>query len=584
MMFISKFNKLIRNKFVWSGFAFIVILSFVAWQTQTSGRGGDETKNAAGKLDGKLVPEAEMRSAYFNSYLYMALMTGRALQMTPRVEEALRHMAWRRLIALRGAREAGIESSPEEVVSAIQQQPFFQENGRFSRARYGAFVQQFLANMHATENQFEDHIRQEIALSKARLMLAQSVWVAPLEIEEVYHQLYDTFVVSYVKLTRDELEHAVKVNDAETRAYFEAHTNDFTIPEKMKVKYVTFPFARFMDEGAVEDAALRSYYDEHIEEFTARGTGDLLSARSFEEVEDTLRDRLAQEAAAVAAGDHAADFEVALAPDRKGQAPSFDAVARAGGLAVTTSAVFTLNGPVPGLQVGPEFNKAAFALRPTPDDYFSHPVHGSNAFYVLAFDEKSDARVPAYDEVRAEARRAALAQATSNKLAQTSESIHQAVADALQHGKTFAQAIRPYHLEVLTTEPFEARTGLDTEDKDAFNELTKNILFLNAGELTHILPIEGGVAIGHVDFRIAADRTLLESIKNELGQYIRKHREELAFREWQEYLLKAHKFEDPAARKKSLAEEAAPMTEDGAPAPSGVRQPEGEGKGNYIVD
>ncbi|MFH1477176.1 MAG: SurA N-terminal domain-containing protein [Verrucomicrobiota bacterium] len=555
MMFISKFNKLIRNKFVWSGFAFIVILSFVVWQTNTGGISEEETKNAAGKLDGKSVPSAEMRSAYFNSYLYMSLMVGRALNVTSRVDEALKHMAWRRLIALRGAQEARLSSSPAEVVAAIQQQPFFQENGQFSRARYIAFVQQFLASLRATENQFEEHIRQEIIMSKARLMLAQATWVAPLEIEEVFHQLYDTFVVSYVLLTRNDLEHTVKVTDAETRAYFEAHTNDWTIPAKMRVKYVSWPFARFRDEGALEDAALRSYYDEHIEEFTTRGTGDLLSARSFEEVEDTLRDQLAQKSAIEVSGDQAADFEVALAPDRKGQAPSFETVARAAGLAVTTSAVFTLNGPVPGLQVGLDFNKAAFALRPTPDDYFSHPVRGSNAYYVLAFDAKIDARVPAYDEVRTEVRRAVREQAGSNMLAQTAATIQQAVADALQRGKTFAEAIRPYHLEVVTTDPFAVRTGLDVEDKDTFYELTKKILFLNAGELTGVIPVKGGVVIGHVDSRIAADQALLASIKNDLGQYIRKRREDLAFREWQEYLLTAHKFEDTALKETAVKDD-----------------------------
>lgn len=555
MMFISKFNKLIRNKYIWSGFAFIVILSFVAWQTNTGGISEEETRIAAGKLDGKPVPAAEMSSAYFNSYLYMSLMVGRALKVTPRVDEALKHMAWRRLIALRGAQEAHLASSPAEVVAAIQQQPFFQENGQFSPSRYVAFVRQFLPNLRATENQFEDHIRQEIMLSKARLMLAQATWVAPLEIEQVYHQLYDTFVVSYVQLARDDLEKSVKVTEAETRAYFEAHTNDFTIPAKMRVKVVTFPFARFLDEGALDETALRSYYDEHIEEFTTRGTGDLLSASSFEEVEDTLRDRLAQEAAEAAAGDRAADFEVALAPDRKGQAPTFEAVVRAAGLAVTTSSVFTLKAQVPGLQVALDFNKAAFALRPTPDDYFSHPVRGSNAYYVLAYHDKFDARVPAYGEVRAAARRAALAQALSNQLAQTAGTIHQSVADALQRGQTFAQAIRPYRLEVVTTEPFAIRTGLDVEDQDAFYELTKKILFLNAGELTDVIALEDSAMIGHVDSRIMADRTLLESIKKELGQYIRKRREDVAFRGWQEYLLTAHKFEDTASQKKVVAEE-----------------------------
>lgn len=544
-MFISKFNKLIRNKYIWSGFAFIVILSFVAWQTKTGGISEDGNEHASGNLDGKPVPAAEMRDAFFNSYLYMSLAIGRALKITPKIDTALKQMAWRRLIALRGAQSANLAASPEEVIAAIQQQPFFQENGQFSRARYMAFVQQFLPSLRATEKQFVDYIRQEIIMSKAHIMLAQTTWVTPLEIEEVYHQLYDTFVVSFVKLTGDELAHTVKVNDAETRAYFEAHTNDFVIPEKMQVKYVTFPLERFLDEGAVENDALRSYYDEHIEDFTSRGTGDLLSALSFDEVEDTLRARLAMEAAGTAASDHAADFEVALAPDRQGQALSFEAVAQAAGLAVATSAVFSLNEPVPGLPVGPDFNKAAFVLRPTPEDYFSHPVHGSNMFYVLAFDKKFDARLPAYDEVKPAVRLAALAQAVSNKLTQTAATIQQAVSDALQRGQTFAQAVAPYRLETITTEPFAVRAGLeDMENKEELYALIKSILLLNAGELTSVIPLENAKLIGHVDSRRMADRNLFASIKDELGQYVSKRRVDLAFREWQEYLLVRHKFED----------------------------------------
>lgn len=562
MMFISKFNRLIRNKIIWGGFAFIVILSFVVWQTKTGARNDAGAQNASGKLDGKPVPATEVSSAYFNSFLAMSLMSGRPLNVNARVDAALKQMAWRRLIALRGAKEAHLTSSPEEVVSAIQQQPFFQEKGQFSRERYAAFIQQFLSSMRATENQFEEHIRQEILLTKARVMLAQTAWVAPLEIEEVYHQLYDPFVVSYVHIKLDELAHTVKVSDAEAKAYYEAHTNDFIVPEMMSVKYVSFPFNRFVDEGAFDEAALRNYYDEHIEDFTTRGTDDVSSAQSFEDVEDSLRDRLAHDAAIGAASDHAADFEVALAPDRKGQAPTFEAASKVAGLTVTTSAVFTLTNQVAGLRVGLDFNKAAFSLRPTQDDYFSHPVRGSNAYYLLAFDRKTDARVPAYDEVRYAVRQAALIQAASNKLEQTAANIYKTVSGAMRKGETFAQAMRPYGLEVVTTEPFDVRSGLDVEEKEAFFELTKKILFMNAGELTDVIPVEDGVIIGHVDFRLASSQKLLDSVKKSLGQYIGKRRQDVVFREWQEYLLSAHKFEDTASKKTAVNDDSSDADEN----------------------
>lgn len=555
MMFISKFNRLIRNKIVWSGFAFIVVLSFVAWQTQTSGNIQEDARNAAATLDGKPVPAAEVRSAYFHSYLYMSLMLGRPLKLTPAVEGALAHMAWRRLIALRGAQEARLTAGREEVIAAIAQQPFFQEKGQFSHERYAGFVRGFLANLRANQNQFEDHIRQEILMNKTRLMLSQAAWVAPLEIAQIYHQLYDTFIVSYVMLRHDELKHSVKISDAEARVYFAAHTNDFIIPEKMRVKSVSFPFARFVDEGALTFEDLRSYYDEHIEQFTTSGTGDLTKARSFEEVEEELREQLTLSVAIATAGDQATDFEVSLAPDRQGQAPAFEEAARSAGLAVATSAVFSLNERLAGLDVDLNFNRTAFALRPTPEEYFSHPVQGSNAVYVLAFESKTPSRLPEFSEVRATVRQVALAQAVSNKLSQVAADIYQAAASALPQGRTFAQTLRPYHLEVITTEPFALSTSLDSEDQDAFYDLVKKIVFLNAGELTAPILVEGGIIIGHVDSRIAADQSLLPSLKKDLAQYIRKRREDLAFREWQEYLLAEHKFEQKATRRKAAEEE-----------------------------
>ena len=62
MLFITKFHLLLRNKWLWSGFAFMVVVSFVAWGTRT---GGDSSgaHGTAGKLDGKDVSLEESLAA-----------------------------------------------------------------------------------------------------------------------------------------------------------------------------------------------------------------------------------------------------------------------------------------------------------------------------------------------------------------------------------------------------------------------------------------------------------------------------------------------------------------------------------------
>lgn len=547
-MFISRFNKLIRNRILWGGFAFIVVISFVAWGTQTGGRQAQE--EAAGKLYGKPVSADQFRKEFFNTYLSMSLMFGRPLKITDKLNELMRKLAWRRMVVLRKAAELKLTVPADEVTGTIEQQPFFVENGRFNPERYQAFVQTFLAKLGASEAQFEGQVREELLINKARMLLAQTVWVAPLEIAQAFSQVYDTFVVSYVFISTDDLRHKVKVNDNEARKYFAAHQEGFKIPDMARVKYAAFPFNRFVDKDGLKEETLRSYYDENIEQFSTKTTNGWSDPIPFADVKDKIRETLAHENAIEAAGDKALDFEVSLAPDRAGNAPAFEAAVSAAGASVQTSAFFSLKSAVPGLEVGPDFNQAAFNLRPTADDYFSHPIRGSNTYYIIAFDKRNDARLPSFEEVKDEVFTAAREEAVHDKLNDVVQHLRNAAEAAIKNGRSFAAALRPFGVEVITTEPFSAKSGFPVDDEDLVYALTKSILMLNAGELSEIISVENGAAITYIESRQPAEYAVFQAIRNDLGTFIKRRRVEMAFYEWQEYLLKQAGFEDNALKKR----------------------------------
>jgi hypothetical protein len=560
MMFITHFNKLIRNKILWTIISTIVCVSFVAMFTQTNESQDANKVNRTGKLDGKAVPDQEFQSAYFNSLLSMSLMFGKPIKVNAKVDEALRGMAWRRLAALRAAKAMDIAVSGDEVVGAIRQQPYFQEQGQFNHDRYRVFVMRFLASLQTTEAQFEEHIRQELLLNKIKYLLAQAAWVAPQEVENVFHQLYDTFVVSYVYLSQDDIASSVKVGEDQAKSFFEGHRDSFTIPEKMRVKWVAFPIEPFVDEGSLDEATLRSYYDDHIEEFTTRGSNDHLIAIPFESVEDDLRRSLAWDAALIMAGDRASDFEVALAPDKRGKAPDFDVASRAAGLIVTTSAYFSVDQAIRGLEGGLDFGKAAFELRRTPDDYFSNALKGSNAYYILAIDDRVDARVPEYAEVRKDVIAAAKEKALVEKLDQTARSIYAAASAAVEKGAPFVKAMKGSGLEVVTTDPFSVKEGIEDNEFEHFVTLVREMLKHNSGELIGLIPVKQGYIFGYVNSRKPASRALLESVRSDLSRYVRNRREGMVFTDWEEYLLASAKFEDLSPRKRAAA--AAVVPED----------------------
>jgi len=549
MMFISRFNKLIRNRIMWGIFAFIVVISFVAWGTFTgSGGRGAAEEESAGKLYGKAVSAEKFRKEYFNTYLSMSLMFSRPLNITAQLNDLMRKLTWRRMVVLQSAARLGFTVPPDEVAGTIEQQPFFVEKGRFDRNRYQAFIQTFLPKIGATEAQFEAQVAEELLINKARLLLSQAVWVAPFEVAQVFSQVYDTLVVSYVCLNRDDLRPKIKISDQEARQYFTAHREDFKVPEMMRVKYACFPFQKFIDKTVLSNEVLRSYYDDNIEQFSVKTTNGWVPT-PFEKIEDEIREKLATENAVNAAGDKALDFEVSLAPDRSGKAPSFDEAARTFNVSVQTSQFFALKEKAPGLEVGLDFNQAAFNLRPTPDDYFSHPLKGSNACYVVAYDKRQDARLPEYDEVKNEVMAAAVEKALDEKLAQTAGEMRRAAEAGLAKGKNFAAVMKPFGVEVVTTEAFSAKSGFPVDDENAALALLKAVLQLNGGELSEIIPLKSGLALAYVDSRKPADQTVLKAIRGELESFIKRKRMETVFYEWQECLLKEAAFEDLTSRK-----------------------------------
>ncbi len=570
MMFISKFNGMIRNRIVWGIIAFVIVMAFVVWGTQTDGGKADSAANSPGTLDGKHVKMDDFRHAYFNTWLSMCMSFGRRINITGEMDAALRGMAWRRLCALRAAGKMEVGVANDEVADAIRSQPFFVVDGRFSRDRYNAFIAGFLAEIGATEPQFEEFIRQELILSKMRFILAQSVWVSAPDAWSVFRQLYDTFTVQYVSLMRDELDHRTKISDEDGWVLFNLNPARFALPEMMSVKYVSFPVADFMDEAAVTEDMLLKYYDEYITARLEAGSDDWEDVPSLDDVEDEVRLMAASREAELAALDKASAFEVALAPDRSGLAPSFDEAAEAAGLTVFTSPLFAVDEPVPGVDAGLDFNEGAFRLRPTPDESFSYPVKGEKSVYVLSFKERVDSRVPEFSEVKEEVMLAARDEATQKMLKELAEDVRAAIADDLEGGVSFADAVSSFGLELFDMEPFTVTARMaDFDDSDESYNLIRNVLSCNPGELTELIPLRRGVLLGYVQSREPADGSVYASIGGDLVEYIRDKRQETIFDSWQGWLLSSADFTDLARQRESAAESDDWSDEDDEPESGG---------------
>ena len=546
-MLITKFNKMIRNRFVWWIIGGIVIITFVGW---FSPHGGCETAPQAGQagtLDGQPVTDNELRAARFDTYLEFCIMSGRKPAVTPEVDKALLDLAWKRVAALRMARKVGLTiPSDAELLAELQRQPTFQANGAFSKNLYLAFERNVLLPLGSTASQFENKLREDIMLHKLQTSVASAAWMSPLEIQRLASRYADNFRIHYVTLGTDLVADSEIMLSAETvKSFYTAHTNLFEIPPRVAVRYVTIPVSNYLGKAVIEETAVEEYYDTHTEEFTTDGTNGTKIITSLDKVRSSISNLLVKESAAQIARDVGTEMVVSLAPARDGTASVFENVAVTNGFLVQTTALFEAAGPVPGIDGEIEFITAAFKLRPTPDDYFSDAVSGNNSVYILALSTNAEPYVPSFEEVRAKVEPLARQKAVQDALTHKAESIRRKFQEGLTQNETFATLAKQQSMNVATTSYFSAYSAPQALSSP---EILEEIVTLNRGEISDLLSTTNGYMIAFVVDRKPASEDEAAVVRNQLGSNISRRRTRILFSDWQDAMVKAaHKNNDVPA-------------------------------------
>lgn len=553
-MLITKFHRLIQSKLLWATFLIVVVFSFVIWGTSMPSQ-KERHAGTPGLLDGKPVSQAEFQKEYFSTYLTVVMAIGQDINRTPQVDEQLRQAAWQRIVALRAAAQMGITASDDEVFSAIQHHEGFQYEGQFNKMVYKSFAQNFLARFGFTERQFEEHIREEIVLQKTRIILDRSTLTSPLELQRAFRTLTDRFTAEYVILHPALVEASVKTSPDDARAFFDKDPKAFTLPERVKVDYVRIAATPYIPRVTVTEDEVQAYYDEHLREFidttaptnTADASTNLLDTltryRPMEDVKQDITNRLLEQKALEEASEAAMNFVVSLTPDRDGNAPTFEAAAEKANLPITSLAPFSRQDNLTDIEAQDAFKHSAFELSQGPESYFSNPIQGSNAVYVLALRERAEPRVPAFEEVEENVTAAARQQALADALTAKAQDIHDEVEKALTENIPFADALAFFKLKAVTTETFSVSTGLaDTNAPDA--EIISTVLPMNKNEISDPVPLEDGILLVYLTERERSENTSMDSVRLQIIEMIRRQSGRVNFDAWQNHLLKKAHFEN----------------------------------------
>src|SRR6185503_11030949 len=169
--------------------------------------------------------------------------------------------------SLAEAEKLGIKASNEEVDARILSLPAFQENGRFigeTRVRQILQVQ----NPPLTPDEFYKQIRRGIVMEKLQGVLTDWITLSDQEVDSEFKRRNEKVKLAVVNFPADKFREATTATDAEIASWFEAHKNDYKIPEKRKIKYALINTQGMRDRQQVSAEDVQRHYKDNQQQFT----------------------------------------------------------------------------------------------------------------------------------------------------------------------------------------------------------------------------------------------------------------------------------------------------------------------------
>lgn len=260
-----------RNWLKWS--LGLVCLAFVIFYIPDFLRNGADAASGdtVARVEGQDITANEFRRTYqaqLQAYrsAYGGNMSEQLLKQLGIEQQILQQMVDERA-ALAEADKVGVTVSDEEVRRRIFDMPAFQENGAFiGDQRYQQLLRLQRPPMSAAE--FEDNVRRQLTVEKLRASLTDWISIPDKELEAEYHRRNDKVKLAVVSFTADSFRTTATATDAEIASYFNAHTADFKIPEKRKIRYLLIDVDALKAKIVVPPADVERAYNNNIEQYT----------------------------------------------------------------------------------------------------------------------------------------------------------------------------------------------------------------------------------------------------------------------------------------------------------------------------
>jgi peptidyl-prolyl cis-trans isomerase D len=550
-MFIAHGEKIRKNaRWIMAAVLLLLIPGFIALFTTATATSRREADLPTVK--GKAVNAAEFERAR-ETVVAQLTMSGQRIQHTPQLEDEIDRFAVQNMLLLRKAKELGVHVTDEQVIAAIQSQPFFlTKQGQFDPERYRNYL--IYLNGHGiSEGRFEEVMRQQLTVDHLRELIGSAAKVTPAEVELSYSPLHERVSIDYVQFDVADHSEKIEVTDADARDFYEKNKNTFRTPAQMKVRYVLFRFDEIEPTLTITDAELSDYYERTKSQRSE--TNDI--AEPFDEIKDELHDELLKFRTDRATADRSTEFSIKLIPEPGAPAPDFAKVAADADLEVHETDFFGPTNQVAGAEAGIAFNQAAFTL--TSDNRFSDPVPGDDGYYVLEFVAKKPAEIPPFESVKEDIKHRITAMRTLDATVRRGQDALTKARELMKTGKTFDKACAELKLKIESPPPFTI-----SDEKPALpvpQRMQETVLGMATNAVSEFLQTPTGGLFFHLKERESPELPHPEKDLKQASEQILQRNRQAIFQDWVVALMREQNVQMPRPRAAAPASETSEPSE-----------------------
>lgn len=286
------------------------------------------------------------------------------------------------------AGQLGFEITNADLQEAIQRTlPALFQDGKFAGTDAYAAM---LAEQNFTIQEFESRLRTELLVSRMNSLAVEGIIITPAEIEREYRRKNDQVKIEWVKLTADKYKAESQPSAEDMQAYFKANAARYQMPEKKDIAVLLADPAKIEQGLTAADADLQRLYSKNTDSFRmpervkvrhillkTDGKTPEEEAKIRAKAEDLLKQIKGGANFADLAKKNSEDTVSANNAKSPGELPDW----------VTRG------------QTVPEFEKAAFSLKPGQTSDLVKTTYGYHIVQVLAHE---DAHLRAFDEAKAD--------------------------------------------------------------------------------------------------------------------------------------------------------------------------------------